>query len=111
MRGLKAPGHTLSSSQESKNSGILEEIELLKEVKDILDELNIINKVISDQSSTLRAAFIRFERHDLDINGIIDYYRTFSKEGAIRQKILKMMDDAKKTQENVSRQFCVEAPN
>ncbi|KAI1822727.1 hypothetical protein F4861DRAFT_373459 [Xylaria intraflava] len=113
--GLKAPNQPLPSSQASHNDGILEEIELLKEVKDILDELNIIKAVLLDQREILTAAFETLEQWDQRIyfgrqrakktthlGELLAYYQRFGKLDTIGMEVAKLIHDAGQTRENIN---------
>ncbi|KAJ2982944.1 hypothetical protein NUW58_g5745 [Xylaria curta] len=105
IRSLKAPNHPVNNSEKSWMGGILEEIELLKEVKDILDELNIIRTVLSDQMAILNALMEKSAPWDHasrvagagDLRESFDYYRTFSKLETTLKEVYKLIGDAQQT--------------
>ncbi|KAI0552268.1 hypothetical protein F4679DRAFT_84211 [Xylaria curta] len=96
--------HLLLNDQMSRNGSLSEEIELLKEVKDILDELNIIYTVTSQQEYILDTAFDSLDGFDdqSEIAALLDYYRTFSNIYHIRKEVNKLIYDAKQIQKNIN---------
>ncbi|XXH01514.1 hypothetical protein Hte_007874 [Hypoxylon texense] len=90
-----------SGSREDK---LLAEINLLKEVKDILDELNIIKTVILKQRHVMDEAlrFLNGNTKEPADTKAIDHYRTLSGLDTTVQEVDKMIHDAKQTQENIN---------
>ncbi|KAI1634467.1 hypothetical protein F4809DRAFT_510196 [Biscogniauxia mediterranea] len=108
-QGLKPENQLLREGKMKLNYYIHEEIELLKEVKDILDELNIIQTVLISQRSILKEAFtfLRSYRNfrlipERCLDDITDYYWTLSKIDSSRQEVDKLAYDAKEVQKNIN---------
>ncbi|KAI1487663.1 hypothetical protein F5X96DRAFT_648946 [Biscogniauxia mediterranea] len=106
---LKPENQLLREGKMNLNHYIREEIELLKEVKDILDELNIIQTVLISQRSILHEAFTFLKSYrnfrlipERDIDGIADYYWKLSKIDSSQEEVDKLAYDAKEVQKNIN---------
>lgn len=114
-----------SSLPKDKKNLILPEISILKEVKDILDELNIIKNVFQRKRSVLNDALGFFARvarsrtsensrwrrygSEEEVNVLtlhasdsIRFYGTLRKLDFMDQRVDKIMHDAKQLQDNVN---------
>ncbi|KAI0602826.1 ankyrin repeat-containing domain protein [Biscogniauxia sp. FL1348] len=120
-QGLKPENQLLREDKMKLPHYIYEEIELLKEVKDILDELNIIRTVLTSQRSILKETFTflrsnydssLIQRKDSDnitidtlsdiTDDTIDYYWALSKIDSSQQEVDKLAYDAKEVQKNIN---------
>lgn len=115
--GQKSP--ELPAGERQKTENIVEESELLKEIKDVLDELNIINAVILAQQDVLSKVFRflddasgrknsrRMDRREQStdeksLSDMVSFYQRMGKFDAVKGDVDKLIYDATKTQYNVS---------
>ncbi|KAI0539580.1 hypothetical protein GGR58DRAFT_227295 [Xylaria digitata] len=89
-----------SENQISWNGGISKEIELLKEVKDILDELNIINTVLIRQKNTMKTVSSGLENCDVK-GALLDHHYIFSKIEHTSDEVERLIYDAKQIQKKM----------
>ncbi|ETS76757.1 hypothetical protein PFICI_12144 [Pestalotiopsis fici W106-1] len=114
-QALATEDRLLRQYEKPPRRDIRQEIELLREVKRILDELNIIKTVLLSQKSVLDEAFSYIAKPpgrqggwtsmstaDREIVGVVDYYRTLSKVDLVHQEVDKLIHDAKEVQNNIN---------
>ncbi|KAI9647516.1 hypothetical protein NHQ30_003901 [Ciborinia camelliae] len=92
MKTLDGNGHADRNSKYNISS----EITLLKEVKDIQDELNIINNVLTMQNMVLEDTFGFLGDHD-----IVEYYRNLGRIDQVLEEMKKLIYDADRVHRNV----------
>ncbi|KAK7697963.1 Cyclin-dependent kinase [Diaporthe eres] len=102
---LQSYDNPLPKDKRQFNGGILPEIKLLKEIKDVLDELSIIETVFRSQRLVIQDAinfFRRMHSLDSDFAEFGNYYEAFSKLDVAVTELDKLKDAAKQTHANVS---------
>ncbi|KAK7727176.1 hypothetical protein SLS63_007227 [Diaporthe eres] len=101
---LQSYDNPLPKDKRQFNGGILPEIKLLKEIKDVLDELSIIETVFRSQRLVIQDAinfFRRMHSLDSDFAEFGNYYEAFSKLDVAVTELDKLKDAAKQTHANI----------
>lgn len=112
MTGLASTSSDTSITRETRDYEITTALQLLNEVKDILDELNIIQTVLTAQGSVMDEAFKCLaglseddsEQAQESFDGVpelIGFYQSYSKIGTMFREVRKLNGDAGEIAMNV----------
>lgn len=105
MTGLGSPSSDTSITRDTRDHEITGALQLLNEVKDILDELNIIKTVLTAQESVMGEAFrcltalsenSTIETRELveGVPELITFYQSYSKIDTMFSEVRKLHENA-----------------